>query len=83
MSKHKKTRQQKIISELRRKLDSSNLTPSRSYSFTSSVPKQKIIPAYTKPYHATQTYFSSDLLKTLALTGAIVITELVFSRIHF
>lgn len=83
MSKRKKTRQQKIITELRRKLDSSNPSVSHSYSFTSSKPKEKIITSYSKPYQTTKIYFSSDLLKTLVLTGAIVITELVFSRIHF
>ncbi|MCL5432875.1 MAG: hypothetical protein M1524_02045 [Patescibacteria group bacterium] len=89
MSKHKKTKQQKIISELRRKL---NTQKRISYSEISEVePKEEKSKIYqvtiNKPitpdnskdgiFIQQNPYLRHDLLKTAYLTGSILAAEII------
>lgn len=89
MSKHKKTKQQKIITELRRKL---NTQKRISYSEISEVePKKKKSNTYqvtiNKPitsdnlkqgiFIEQNPYLRHDLLKTACLTGSIITAEII------
>lgn len=78
MAKHKKTRQQKIVAELRRKLQIQNQTYAFSPSQTPEQPKKKH--AYvlrTTPNVTAYPYIKHDLLKTFILTGTVIIFELI------
>lgn len=76
MGKHK-TRKEKIISDLRKKL----AVQTSSVSFTSNNFK---LPSLKQPVSSIQTSFiytheslSSDLLKTLFLTSSLIISEII------
>lgn len=85
MSKQRKTRQQKIISQLRRKLSSTNprqdLSPEHvkqpSYTLSSRQTYIKTISQKQDIKTLSYPYLKTDLIKTTAITGIIVSVELV------
>lgn len=75
MAKHKKSREEKIISDLRRKLEQ---TAPQTYSLpTTTHNKTAYIPSAKDPYQTTYLYVLHDLRKTLFLTSTIIIAETV------
>ncbi len=89
MAKRKKTRQQKIITSLRRQLQHSqpeenpvtSASNTTSYKF-SYAPTQKTHMAETATY---SNHLTSDLLKTVVITILLVVTELtlfILARTH-
>lgn len=78
MAKHKKTKEQKVIADLRRKL-SYQLADQHSYS-SSEIPKilsAKPVPIVHTGELYTHVYMKHDLLKTLLITLALVSIELI------
>lgn len=82
MSKHKKTRQQKIIADLRRQLILGGGYPQSPLVFAK--PKEvknnylEVLPTSTTSLQ-NYPYIKRDLLKTVLLTGSIVVVELLLS----
>ncbi len=83
MSKGKKTRQQKIIADLHRKLQLQNQATPETYTFTNqTVNKKTLFPSQNfHTFAASNTfayqYLAHDLLKTLFLTTGIIVIELL------
>lgn len=90
MTKRKKTREQKIISQLRRKLQLSSSSPSANkitsnipnthlYSYTDTETKRTVQSQITKNNikNITYTHLRKDLIKTSATTATIVVAELI------
>ncbi len=74
MGKQKKTREQKIIADLRRKLDmQSKKEPTFEFKPSPQRPIQPSLITKTIAYP----YLLGDLLKTITLTGAIVGAEII------
>lgn len=79
MSKHKKTRQQKIIADLRRKIQQTQiLHHPDSSNFQKTVSFVPLVTQHTVPrvIEKTYPYLSHDLLKTTVATSSIVFLEL-------
>lgn len=78
MGKHKKTRQEKIIADLRRKLslkDQPSVLKTPRFTFQlSPSPKPN---DQTSSFIYTHEYLNHDLLKTAFLTSSIVIAEII------
>ncbi|HSW47860.1 MAG TPA: hypothetical protein VLG67_02155 [Candidatus Saccharimonadales bacterium] len=86
MAKKVKTRKQKILADLRRvsvsstekKVDTTVYSLPKINTATNSIPSIKIkTSTQTTVATSSYNYLSKDLLKTIFLTGAIVIVELV------
>lgn len=86
MGKHKKTRQEKIVADLRRKLflqiqTSSNLINKQSTSVSNFKLKFSNIPSNASSSNTsliyTHEYLKFDILKTAFLTSSIVIAEVI------
>lgn len=86
MSKHKKTREQKIISELRRKLKTRNITPDikaegketeeKTTAYKLNFENKTIIKNQSNRIE-NNPFLKHDLLKTAYLTGSIVFAEII------
>lgn len=72
MSKHR-TKQQKIIADLHRKLSLQNATATPSVTLT-DLPSVSVKKTHTRPYGPTMTitHIATDLRKTLILTTLII-----------
>lgn len=81
MAKKRKTRSQKISSDLRQKDLSSKASPEHSLPLTSAPTTSNDLPIpSTNSRHAVSSeykFVSHDLIKTSSITGAIIIAELV------
>lgn len=82
MAKRKKTRQQKIASDFRRKQNElleeslSRVSPPASFMYQAKIQQQAVIKA-KPPTTLSYSYLRADLLKTSFLTLALILTQLL------
>ena len=87
MSKRKKTRQQKIIADLHRKLQLQNQATTETYTFTNPMVNKKVLlpsqnlNTFAMKDSSQYQYLTYDLLKTLFLTTGIIVIELILLAI--
>lgn len=83
MAKSRKTKQEKIISELRNKLatvaatPASSLTPNSLYSFTQTKATSKVLSKTSNLKPLTSSYVLSDLRKTFILSTIAILGQIV------
>lgn len=75
MGKHKKTRQEKMIADLRRKLSLQTTSPSTIPHLTLKLPTIPT-PSQTSLIYS-HDYLKSDLLKTTFITCSIIVAEII------
>ena len=78
MRKHKKTRQEKIIADLHRKLQFQRTSSGALEQYSIVQPALKpIVSSYTVPSVHTYTYLKSDLIKIFFLTCSILASQTI------
>lgn len=85
MRKHKKTRKEKIIADLRRSLQTQATGQTFSFAPQKIIIKKAVLPQTYAITTNSYPYLTHDLLKTFTLTGVIITSQLLllyFLKIH-